>query len=256
MKHIIACRPGCYDLPLPEALIELKKAGLDHVELTTPLDNDFVALSKITAAADMKISSLSLDAQLDNPEQLARLKSAIAGAAQLQVKIIFLAAALKQASYETGIELLAGVAERARQAGVVLSLETHPPFAHNAAMARRTVEAVHSAGLRYNFDTANIYYYNPRGIDTVEELKQSLPYIASVHLKESAKGEPLSFNFPVFGEGIVNFPEVFKILDAHGYSGPFTMELEGPLVDGLPTHERTQKVMACVNYLRQIGALD
>ena len=253
MKHTIACRPGCYDLPLPEALAELKRAGVNWVELDAPSDNDYGKLQRIADAAGVQISSLSVGAELDEPEQRTRVEHAIAGAAALRVKTIFLAAALKTASDEEGIEWLKGLAETARQAGVVLSLETHLPFAHNAATARKTVEAVNSAGLGYNYDTANIYYYNPKGIDTVEELKEALPYVTSVHLKESAKGEPLSFDFPVFGAGIVDFPAVFKLLDAHGYTGPYTMELEGPLVDGLPVYERTQKVKDCLDYLRRIG---
>lgn len=253
MKHTIACRPSCYDLPLPEALMELKRAGINYVELDSPADNNHAELLRIASAAGVQISSLSLDTHLDDPKQLARLEQAIAGATALNVGIIFLAAALKKASYEEGIELLKGLSDKALRAGLVLSLETHPPFAHNAATARRTVEAVNSVGVGYNYDTANIYYYNPKGTDTVEELKKALPYVTSVHLKESAKGEPKSFDFPSFGEGIVDFLEVFRVLDAHGYTGPYTMELEGPLVAGLPVQERTQKVKACLDYLRRIG---
>ena len=253
MKHTIACRPSCYDLSLAEALMELKQAGIQCVELDFPVDNNYAELFRTASAAGMQITSLSLDTQLDDPQQLARLEQTIAGAAAIKVGIIFLAAALKKASYEAGIAWLKGLADKALRAGVVLSLETHPPFAHNAATARRTVEAVNSAGLGYNYDTANIYYYNPKGIDTVEELKKALPYVTSVHLKESAKGEPESFDFPAFGKGIVDFLAVFRVLDAHGYTGPFTMELEGPLVAGLPVQTRTQNVKACLDYLRRIG---
>ena len=107
----------------------------------------------------------------------------------------------------------------------------------------------------YGF-VANIYFYNPEGIDTVEELKKVLPYVTSVHLKESAKGEPRSFDFPVLGTGIVDFPEVFRLLGEHGFAGPYTLELEGPLVNGLPVPERIQKVEACLEYLKEIGALE
>ncbi len=256
MKHTIACRPGCYDLPLPEALKELKRAGVNNAEINAPADGDYAALAKYAADAGVQITTLSSDTQLDDAEQVARLERAIAGAKSLGVSVIFLAAALKSASYEQGVEILKGLAAKAAQAGVTLSLETHPPFAANAVLAQKTVEAVNSKGLGYNYDTANIYYYNAKGIDTVSELKKALPYIRSVHLKESAKGEPFTFDFPVFGAGIVDFAEVFRVLDAHGYTGPYTMELEGPLVDGQPTQERTAKIKACLDYLKKIGAAD
>ena len=81
-----------------------------------------------------------------------------------------------------------------------------------------------------------------------------LPYVVSVHLKESARGEPLSFDFPALGEGIVDFPEVFRLLGERGFRGPYTMELEGPLVDGLPTDERSARIKVCLDYLARIGA--
>ncbi len=256
MKRMIACRPGCYDLPLPEALAALKAAGIDHVELSPPNDHDYDGLAVLAADMDMNISSLDTSARVDDPGQVAALERIIAGAARIGTRIIFLAASVKDASYEEGIETLKGLAEKARQARVVLSLETHVPFGHNGDTARKTVETVNSDGLGYNFDTANIYYYNPKGIDTVEELKKTLPCITSVHLKDSAKGEPGSADFPVLGEGIVDFPEVFRVLDNQGFTGPYTLELEGPLVSGLPVEKRTDKVKRCLDYLRKIGAMD
>ncbi len=116
------------------------------------------------------------------------------------------------------------------------------------------MKAVNSRGIGYNYDTANVYYYNPKGINGVEELKKALPYVTSVHLKESAKGEPESFDFPALGEGIVDFPEIFRLLGARGFRGPYTMELEGPLVSGLPLAEQVEKVKSCLDYLKRIGA--
>ena len=256
MKHIIACRPGCYDLSLPEAMVVLKGTGIDNVELNPPDDNDYDGLAGLAADAGMNISSLSTGTKVDDPEQVAALERIIEGAAHIRTRIIFLAASVKKATYDEGIEALKGLAEKARQARVVLSVETHVPFGHNGDTARRTVETVKSEGLGHNFDTANIYYYNPKGIDTVKELKKVLPYARSVHLKDSAKGEPGSFDFPVLGEGIVDFPEVFRLLDNQGFTGPYTLELEGPLVSGLSVKQRTEKVKACLDYLRQIDAMD
>ena len=256
MKRVIACRPGCYELPLPEAMAALQAIGITNVELNAPADDDYDALARLASEMGMHITSLGTDTCLDNPEQVAALERIILGAAHIGARIVFLAASVKHASYAEGIEVLKGLAEKARQAGVVLSIETHVPFGHNGDVARRTVEAVNSRGLGHNFDTANIYYYNPKGIDTVAELKKVLPSVTSVHLKDSAKGEPESFDFPAFGNGIVDFPGVFRLLDSRGFQGPYTMELEGPLVAGLSIGDRTKEVKACLDYLRRIGALD
>jgi sugar phosphate isomerase/epimerase len=255
MKKIFACRPGCYDLPLAEALKELKKAGLDYAEVNLPEDDDYESLFKAADEAGITVSSLGYTFTLDDEAGAKKLSKAICEAGKNGVKVIFLAVCQGKISYEEGIEILKKFAGEAADAGVVLSVETHVPFGHNGEAALKTMQAVNSPGIGHNFDTANIYYYNPRGIDTVEELKKTVDYVSSVHLKESAKGEPETFDFPVFGEGIVDFPEVFRILDAKGFNGPYTLELEGPLVNGLPVEERTAKVKACMNYLKDKGLL-
>ena len=150
--------------------------------------------------------------------------------------------------------MLKSVGETAHQAGVILSLETHVPYGHNADVALKTLSLVNSPGVGYNYDTANIYYYNEKGIDGIAELRKTASKFASIHLKES-KGVPESMNLPILGTGIVDFREVFKILDTEGFNGPFTLELEGPLVNGLPVVERTAKVQACVDHLKSIGVM-
>lgn len=254
MKNIIACRPGCCSLPLPEAMAALKGAGIHNVEIGPPENNDYDGLAKLAADAGVNISSLATSTKLDDPADIGRIETTIRGAARIGTRIIFLSASVGNATYEEGIRALQDLAAKASRAGVVLSIETHLPFAHNGDTARKTLESVGSPGLGYNFDTANIYYYNPKGIDAVEELKKALPYVTSVHLKESAKGEPGSFDFPVLGAGIVNFPEVFRLLGKRGFRGPYTLELEGSLVSGLPVAEQIGKVEACLAYLKRIGA--
>ena len=253
MENIIACRPGCYDLPASEAFGRLKEAGIDNVEASVPEDDDYGRLYATAAEIGVSISSLATGCKLDRPEEVARLERVIEGAAQIGTRIIFVSVSLNDARHEQGIPVLTNLARKAEAAGVVLSFETHEPYGQNADTALRTLETVDSRGLGYNFDTANIYYYNPEGIDTVAELKKVVQYVASVHIKDSARGEPRSDDFPVLGEGIVDFPEVFRILGERGFNGPYTLELEGPAVHGLPVEERSGKVRACLAYLRKIG---
>ena len=263
MKHTIAIRPGVLEIPLPEALAALKGLGIENFEITAEAGTDFAATAQMTAAAGVNITSFSTGCTLDNPESLAALAGIIAGTvpngsnidtASVGTKVIFVSFGAGSLSYEQGIEVLRGLAEQAAAAGVVLSLETHVPFGNTGAIARQTIEAVGSKGLGYNYDSANIYYYNPVGIDGVEELKQALPYVASVHLKESEKGEPESFTFPAYGEGIVNFPEIFRLLDSREFAGPYTMELEGPVIGELTLAGKLAMIQACLDYLSGIGA--
>lgn len=252
--NVIACRPGCYDLPLKDALEELSGLGVHYAEVPPPADGDYAALADMAKGAGVAISSFGTGCCLEDPEQVAALARCIEGAGAIGTRIIFLSAAMGAGAPEDGIPVLRELAGKAHAAGVTVSIETHEPFGHNGETARRTIEAVGVPGIGHNFDTANVYYYNPKGVDAVEELKKVLPYVVSVHLKESARGEPLSFDFPALGEGIVDFPEVFRLLGERGFRGPYTMELEGPLVDGLPTDERSARIKVCLDYLARIGA--
>jgi sugar phosphate isomerase/epimerase len=75
-----------------------------------------------------------------------------------------------------------------------------------------------------------------------------------MHLKDTDGGFK-SGKFPVLGEGVVDFPRIFKTLKDANFDGPLTMELEGDLMAGLNLDQRQEKVAACVNYLRKIGAV-
>ena len=251
--NIIACRPECYDLPLREAVEQIKCAGIENVEVRVPRDMAYDEAARICADVGVTITTLATGGALDVPEDLAALERTIAGAAAIGIPIIFLAASMREGSYEDGLPLLKTLARQAHEVGVILSIETHVPFAHNGDRARATMEAVGVPGIGYNFDTANIYYYNPKGTDGVAELRKALPFVTSVHLKESGHGEPEAFDFPVLGEGIVDFPEVFRLLGGRGFVGPYTLELEGPLMNGRPAEERTELVRQCLAYLKAIG---
>ncbi len=256
MPNVIACRPGCYKLPLEESMKLLGGLGIEGVEPNSPQDDDYEALARMAENAGVRITTLACSGiHLDNPEHVARLERVIDGAAQIGTGVIFLSSKVKEGTPEDGIPVLKALGDKAADVEVVLSLETHPPYGKSGDEARKTIEAVASDGVGYNFDTANIYYYNEPGIDTVKELKKALDLVTSVHLKESAKGEPKSMDFPVLGTGIVDFPQVFDLLGERDFVGPYTLELEGPLVDGFSTEERTEKVKACVDYLKSIGAM-
>ncbi|MFC1453045.1 sugar phosphate isomerase/epimerase family protein [Verrucomicrobiota bacterium] len=252
--NTIACRPGCFEGPLSEALALVKAAGIDNVEAGIPGDGNFSGLAELCRDKGLTITTLAGGVDLGVPESVAAVEKAIEGAAEIGTRVIFLSASIGSGVYDDGIPVLGRLARAARAVGVVLSIETHLPFAYNGDLAKRTIELVNSPGIGHNFDTANIYYYNPKGIDAVEELRKVLPYVTSVHLKESERGEPESMNFPPLGKGIVDFPSVFRLLGERGFYGPYTLELEGPLLDGLSKEARSDIVRECLAYLTSIGA--
>lgn len=138
--------------------------------------------------------------------------------------------------------------------GLVIALETHPPLVTNAATGLETMKAVNHRNVRINFDTANVHYYN-EGIDTLKEVETLLEYIVHVHLKDSRQGFKEWF-FPALGEGTIDIPGLFKLLNGAGFYGPFSMELEGIQGEGeLTLEQRQARVVASFNYLKEIGVV-
>ena len=252
MAHLIACRTGVYsgcDNPYEM----LAKAGVAGAEVAPPGDGDYQAMKKMADEAGVRITSLSTGIALADEENLTNFDKVIEGAGSIGTGIIFVSVKGSDEVERSALfDRWRKTADKAGEHNVTLAVETHEPFGHNAAVAVETMKDLNHPNVGMNFDTANIYYYN-HDVNGVEELKNELDYVVSLHLKDTPGGYH-DHNFPVLGEGIVDFPATFKILDEKGFTGPCTLELEGPLTSGKPLEERHAAVVACMDYLKSIGA--
>ena len=134
---------------------------------------------------------------------------------------------------EKGYKILHQLGDIAESYGKFISMETHPPFCLNAEEMKRTMVGVNHPAVRINFDTANIYYYNKLKIGQgIDQMNQVLDHIGSFHLKET-DGKYKGWFFPPLGtpKGIVDFKKVFEIMDARGFDGVYTLEIEGTTKD-------------------------
>jgi inosose dehydratase len=137
--------------------------------------------------------------------------------------------------------------------GLIYCCETHPGLCQNGLRMRETMEAVDHPAVGLNFDTGNILYYNP-GADLLSELQHVAALVRHVHLKDH-NGCPGSWHFPALGSGgAVNFAGVRAVLDACGFCGPYSLEIEGlqgePPLSLEATHQR---VVDSVAHLRRCG---
>ena len=85
-------------------------------------------------------------------------------------------------------------------------------------------------------------------------MNKVINYIGAVHLKDT-NGGFREWYFPALGEGVVKFPEIFRILNTRGFYGPWTMELEGIQGETLTEEGAKERVASSVRYLRSIGVL-
>lgn len=188
--------------------------------------------------------------KLDDDASLANYVGALDALQQFEIPILFTSASGED-DFDAATDLLRDLAEKAAARDVIISLETHPPYCENADGMLAIMEAVDHPNLRVNFDTANIFYYN-EGLDSADELERVIDYVVSVHLKDTTGGFK-SAEFPVLGQGVVDFERIFGTLSEADFAGPLTLELEGDLVREMDVSERHQAVIESMDYLRSIG---
>ena len=253
MKPVIACRDSVYTTPAA-AFRLLPDTGITHVELSGVDPARLADVQKVAAVKGVTISTVGSSVALSDAASIETYGQLIDAAGACGIAKLFTSIGAHEAAGRAAcMSALRDLAGRASAAGARICMETHPPFAFNAAEARRTIEEVGSDALRLNFDTANVYYYN-EAMDGARELDSIKDLVASIHLKDTDGGFHLP-NFPVFGEGIVDFRTVFAIGGEIGLEGPYTMELEGPLTNGKSDEERHASVKACMDHLESIGVI-
>lgn len=236
------------------AMAHLKSIGVKYVFMPVPAPAEVDAVMQMLKGHALKPLVLRGEADLSKPEAAQQLGTQAETCAKMGVKWMFISAKRNDAPKEVVFERLRQAGELAKKAGVTITLETHPDLGTNGDVQVETMKAVNHPNIRVNFDTANITYYN-KNTDAVTELKKSIDYVATVEFKDH-NAEFETWNFPVLGQGKVNFPEIVPLLKEHGYKGPVTIEFEG--VKGVELNEEQTKksIEECVKYVRSIGSFE
>jgi inosose dehydratase len=146
--------------------------------------------------------------------------------------------------------------DTAADCGVTLALETHKGPTQNARAMLDLLRQVEHPHVRLNFDTGNIAYYNENA-DPCDELEQVKHLVKNVHLKDNRGGFE-DWYFPAAGDGgSVDFTRVRRILDGVGFTGPYTIEIEGIGGEPEPGLEiRQERIQRSLAHLRACGYFD
>jgi len=124
------------------------------------------------------------------------------------------------------VEMLAEVAPRAEQAGVVLAIEPLNRFechlCNTLAAAAELARRVDHPAVGAMVDT---FHAHIEERDTPAAIRADGPALVHVHVSESHRGTP--------GTGQVDFPAVFRALDEVGYDGELVVEAFGRSVPEL-----------------------
>ena len=252
-RTLIACRTASYGSFEAIAYEHLASLGVRHVEIPVPPTDQIDATKVKLERFGLSASSLHGECDLSRADIGEQIAAQMPALAALGTQIMFVSAQAGQTSPETAYARLRTAGDVAAEHGVTIVLETHPDLMTNAAVARQTMQAVDHPQVRVNFDTANVYFYN-RDVDAVSELRQIVPYVAALHLKDTDGGFK-HWHFPALGRGVVDFRQLFAVLDETGFSGPGTLEIEG--IEGETKTDRLvcDRVAESVGFLRGLGRI-
>ena len=254
MKNILSCRPGSYGRYHDTAYAHLQKIGVKHVEIGAPSSDAIEKTLNELNSFGLTATSLHGSYNVADEHAAKSFKSQVDAAVKLEAKHIFLSVKAGDLDKSIVYGRLREIGDTAAASGVTLILETHPDLITNGDVALQTMRGVNHPNVRVNFDTANIYYYN-QGIDGITEMKKVIDYIEGVHLKETNGGYH-AWYFPAFSEGIVNFKEVFRLMNAREFYGPFTIEIEGIEGENLTLEQTQERIAKSVEHLRRSGCVE
>jgi len=233
-------------------LERLKAVGLSHVEINLEPEAEAEEIRSLLAEHDLKAATLTTPCPLNEPDRLFEVFENYCGKARvLGAAILFVSAKPGELAFNAACERLHQLGDIAARYDLRIGIETHPPLCENSEKSAGIMAAIDHPNVGINFDTANVYYYN-HDINAVDELRKTLPYVVSVHLKET-NGNYHDAAFPEFGKGVVDFPGVFKTLQEANFSGPFTIELEGSALALKDPQSHETHLRNCVQYLRDLG---
>jgi L-ribulose-5-phosphate 3-epimerase len=280
MKRIVSCFTNSYGSAGIRAAVErIRVAGIDHLELALrghnfgglvipesavitekATDAEAQAFCDHLAAHGVKVSGCNVGgADIRTRDGVELTERRIRFAARwfgVPVCVTGAGQPADAAERRTIVDHLRRLGETAAEVGVTLALETHKGPTQNAAAMLSLMEEVDHLHVRLNFDTGNIAYYN-RGADPCNELEQVKDLVRNVHLKDNRGGFE-DWYFPAVGDGgSVDFARVRSILDGVGFTGPYTIEIEGIGGEPEPGLEgRQERIARSVAHLRSRGYFD
>jgi len=278
MPAIVSCLTNSYGRFGAQAAIErLPSAGIHHVELpirTAGTDSPFGDQPLVTSQSTldelkrvdrlleqygMTVSSCNVSSgnPLD-PDVAAVTKRKLDLATHFGVNLVVGGAgeAETDEELETLYRHLQEIGDYAAKLEITYCFETHPGICQDHRQMLDTMQALDHPQLKLNFDTANILYYN-ENLNGETALAKVCHHVRHVYLKDS-QGDYGKWYFPALGRGgAVDFVRVLQLMSTCGFSGPYSLEIEGIAGEGeLSLDEYHQRIVDSVDHLRTCGYFD
>ena len=235
-------------------LDRIAKLGLKWVEIDLAPGQTPAEVLSLLQPHGLRVATLTVFLNLADEGLLEQVATAAADGQALGAMGLLAVTHSGGAPLATCHALLRETCDLAAARGLWVAIETHPDLCENGAKAAAILAAVNHPAFGWNLDTANIYYYN-HGTDTMTEARKAASHILGVHAKDTDGGFESAY-FPNLGEGVVDFAGVGAVLRDAGFTGPYTMELEGTAGSADSVERMEANVAACAGHLRGLGLVD
>jgi len=114
------------------------------------------------------------------------------------------------------------IGDYAKSKDITVCLEMHGEWCNNGKIGASIIQKVDHPSIKLNYDTANVIFFGDTRPE--EDIKNAIPYMGYVHLKDHGSGKHKDWNFPALGEGVVDFDKIFDALQ--DFDGPGSVEIE------------------------------
>jgi len=253
VNHKISCRISSYLKFRDIGWSHLPTTGVKYVEANVPTnDDEATELEKNLTNNGLTALTMQGSCDIKQENSVDLMTPQFAMCKRFGTEYLFISVKAEDTDCDVVWQRLRNMGDAAQAHGVTAVMETHPDLVTNGEVGLDTMQNVDHPNVRINYDTANVYYYN-HDVTTMSELEKVIDYVAAVHIKDTNGGYH-DHEFPGLGKGVVDFPAVFKALDARGFDGPYTMELEGGFMSKLTQDELLAFIAECVDYLKSIDA--
>lgn len=249
--NVLACRLANYGKFQDAAWAHLPSISIKHVFISVPRPEQIQVTKKRLAEHGLTVVVMRGHTDLSQPSCIDGLAVQLETCEKMGVKYMFLSPKQEGIDKQVIYRRLRQAGNIARKHGVTIALETHPDLGTNGDVHLETMKQINHPNVRVNFDTGNIHYYN-KNTDAPTELKKIIDYVATVELKDH-NGRYQTWHFPALGKGIVDIPDVLRILKKRGYAGPLVMEIEG--IRGIERDQTKIKkdIADSAAYVRSLG---
>jgi L-ribulose-5-phosphate 3-epimerase len=267
VKRIIAVNSNCYHgFSISEAIDGIKAAGFHYIELTatkgwtehvfpTHSFSELVQIKDKLEAAGLIPLAMSGHCNLMDKERIGDFIMNMELAAFFGCEYIVSSigeAHLKDKAFLSNEEAAANIRELIpylKKKDLRLVLETHGDHG-TGVILKEIVDLIDSELVSINYDTANVIYYGD--VNIKEDLQACIEKVGYMHLKDK-KGATKEWNFPAVGEGNIDMPMIFDMLEKDNNQCPFSIEIEFTQAGPKNLEEVNRAVKKSYDYLISQG---